>query len=166
MDFLRLTDLITLALLVAMFVMIWRARKQFLSFKLILLSTVFVTLGRISDAVAQNPHFGLASALHLPHDLVYRFIVIAGNFCDAIGISLLLYGFFLMVKLQNEEEKLIEELERLLPICASCKKYRTKAGEWMPIERYLKESGSPNLTHTVCPECSIKLYGDVLLNNQ
>ena len=52
-------------------------------------------------------------------------------------------------------------LEQLLPLCANCKKYRTADGQWLPIEKYLVDSGAPTLTHGICPDCAEKLYGYV-----
>jgi len=54
----------------------------------------------------------------------------------------------------------VAHLERLLPICASCKSIRrpdanpeTQAS-WMRIEQYLHEEAGQLLTHGLCPGCS------------
>jgi len=53
-------------------------------------------------------------------------------------------------------------LERMLPLCSNCKKYRTEEGKWLPIEKYLIDSGAPKLSHGICPDCTALLYGDRL----
>jgi DNA-binding NarL/FixJ family response regulator len=71
-------------------------------------------------------------------------------------------------KLETERERLIHELQEalskvkqlsgLLPICASCKKIRDDAGYWTQVEVYMRENTEIDFTHTVCPECTKKLY--------
>jgi hypothetical protein len=82
-----------------------------------------------------------------------------GNICDTIGIVLLIYGFIKTIEFQRREEKRIQNLEILLPLCAWCKRYRTETGEWKPIETYLRESGAPQVTHGICPDCAQKELG-------
>jgi DNA-binding response OmpR family regulator len=60
----------------------------------------------------------------------------------------------------------IKTLEGFLPICASCKKIR-KAGappdkqeSWLSMEAYIMTHTDAKLTHTVCPQCCLKLYPD------
>jgi hypothetical protein len=52
----------------------------------------------------------------------------------------------------------VKTLERLLPICANCKKIRDDTGYWNQIEAYLQEHADTRFTHSVCPECVQKLY--------
>ncbi len=72
------------------------------------------------------------------------------------------------LRVQGEREKLIEELQQalaqvktlsgLLPICASCKKIRDDRGYWNQVEIYIRDRSSANFTHSICPDCSKKLY--------
>jgi len=74
---------------------------------------------------------------------------------------------------QNEEvrEKLIEELHDalvkvktlsgLLPICTSCKKIRDDKGYWNQIEKYIRDHSEAQFSHSLCPECSKKLYPEL-----
>jgi len=69
---------------------------------------------------------------------------------------------------QKEREKLIGDLQKalgdvktlsgLFPICASCKKIRDDKGYWNQIESYIKEHSDAEFSHSICPECSKKLY--------
>lgn len=58
----------------------------------------------------------------------------------------------------------IDNLEGMLPICANCKKIRvegTAPGEkdqWVQIESYISKRTHATFTHSICPECTIKLY--------
>jgi ABC-type nitrate/sulfonate/bicarbonate transport system substrate-binding protein len=72
------------------------------------------------------------------------------------------------LRVQGEREKLIEELQQalaqvktlsgLLPICASCKKIRDDRGYWNQVEIYIRDRSGANFTHSICPDCSKKLY--------
>lgn len=47
----------------------------------------------------------------------------------------------------------IAELQRLIPICASCRKVRDDKESWMRIETYFKENWDVDFTHGLCPDC-------------
>lgn len=69
---------------------------------------------------------------------------------------------------EKEKEKLIKELKGaldkvkllngFLPICASCKKIRDDKGYWNQIELYISEHSEAEFSHSICPQCSKKLY--------
>ncbi|HOO45484.1 MAG TPA: MCP four helix bundle domain-containing protein [Deltaproteobacteria bacterium] len=71
---------------------------------------------------------------------------------------------------QEENERLIVELKQaltevrklsgFLPICASCKKIRDDKGYWNQIESYIRDHSEAQFSHSLCPECSEKLYGE------
>ena len=48
----------------------------------------------------------------------------------------------------------------LLPICASCKRVRDDSGYWDQIETYIGQHSEAGFSHSVCPECLVKLYPD------
>ena len=155
-------DFISFVLLIATFSFMWMQRKRFYSILPLLPATAFISIGRIGDMLVEHPSIRLSNLFGLSptsFDLVFA---VAGNISDVIGISILIYGFVNIIRYQQTEQKRIKSLETLLPLCANCKKYRTKEGRWMPIEKYLIESGSPELTHGICPECATKLYCDIL----
>jgi PAS domain S-box-containing protein len=52
----------------------------------------------------------------------------------------------------------IATLERLLPICASCKKIRDEEGRWHEPELYVSEHLHASFTHGICAECRRNLY--------
>jgi len=61
----------------------------------------------------------------------------------------------------NRAAKEIERLQGILPICSSCKKVRTGEGYWKQVESYLQEHSDLLFSHSICPECARKLYGDL-----
>lgn len=56
----------------------------------------------------------------------------------------------------------VKVLEGLLPVCAACKKVRDDKGYWNQIDHYLIEHVDARITHSICPECAKRLYGDFL----
>lgn len=56
----------------------------------------------------------------------------------------------------------VKTLRGLLPICASCKKIRDDKGYWNQIESYVGKHSEAKFSHSICPDCAKKLYGDLL----
>lgn len=54
----------------------------------------------------------------------------------------------------------VKKLSGLLPICSSCKKIRDDKGYWNQIEEYIQKHSEATFTHSICSECSDKLYGN------
>lgn len=67
----------------------------------------------------------------------------------------------LAVRVQELQEALTEvkTLSGMLPICSSCKKIRDDRGYWNQIEAYIREHSEAEFTHSICPECTERLYG-------
>ena len=55
----------------------------------------------------------------------------------------------------------IKTLRGLLPICASCNKIRNEQGSWAALEGYIEGHSEAHFTHSICPECSTKLYPEL-----
>jgi PAS domain S-box-containing protein len=66
----------------------------------------------------------------------------------------------LIDKLRDALSK-IKTLRGLIPICAACKKIRDDQGFWHQVEAYLSQHSEVELTHGICPDCSVRLYGDL-----
>jgi nitrate/nitrite-specific signal transduction histidine kinase len=56
----------------------------------------------------------------------------------------------------------VQVLSGMLPICSACKKIRNDEGYWQQVEQFVEMHTSARFTHGLCPECGIKLYGDIL----
>ena len=77
---------------------------------------------------------------------------------------------------EEERERLIRALQEalakvktlsgLLPICASCKRIRNDQGYWEQIEAYIRDHSEAEFSHSVCPECSERLYPEVFAKKQ
>ena len=52
----------------------------------------------------------------------------------------------------------VRTLTGLLPVCASCKSIRDEEGRWTRIEHYIAERSTAQFTHSLCPDCSRRLY--------
>lgn len=71
---------------------------------------------------------------------------------------------------EREREKLIDQLQialheikalnGIVPICSNCKKIRDDKGYWNLLETYIEEHSEASFSHSMCPECSDKYYGD------
>ena len=76
-------------------------------------------------------------------------------------------------QLERERETLIKELQQalseiktlrgFLPICANCKKIRDDEGYWQQIEEYIQARSDARFSHSICPECTKKLYPELKL---
>jgi PAS domain S-box-containing protein len=75
-------------------------------------------------------------------------------------------------QVEEERERTIAELQRamaevrvlsgLLPVCVCCKKIRDDNGYWNQIEAYVREHSEADFTHSICPDCTKKLYPDLV----
>ena len=66
---------------------------------------------------------------------------------------------------RNELQKALSEIKTLsglLPICASCKKIRDDKGYWNQIELYIRDHTEAEFSHSLCPICAEKLYGELI----
>jgi nitrate/nitrite-specific signal transduction histidine kinase len=72
------------------------------------------------------------------------------------------------VKRYRSAETRLAEIEQLLPICSSCKKIRTdndhpeNPRSWTSIDEYLRDKKDMVFTHSICPDCMMKLYPGML----
>jgi hypothetical protein len=72
---------------------------------------------------------------------------------------------------EANKEKLIIDLQKtlkevsvlrgFLPICSSCKKIRDDQGYWNQLESYIQAHSDTQFSHSMCPDCAKKLYGDL-----
>lgn len=75
--------------------------------------------------------------------------------------------------LKNENEQLQEKIEKyqellevkekgdFLPICSNCKDIRDPDGYWHSIEEYIQNLSDSDFSHSLCPDCTKKLYPDL-----
>jgi hypothetical protein len=54
----------------------------------------------------------------------------------------------------------LRHLEGFFAICASCKHVRINE-RWIPVEEFMSAKSGLTLSHSICPCCTEKLYGEV-----
>lgn len=86
------------------------------------------------------------------------FVVTLLSFLSIVYIGSLLSG---KSKIIAKQRKDIKTLNKLVPICANCKKIRDDEGYWNQIELYLRDHAEIEFSHGICPECSRKLYPEL-----
>jgi hypothetical protein len=79
---------------------------------------------------------------------------------DTIWVACL---FVLALYIQIKILQKIRLLEGMLSVCASCKKIRDGKDHWSPIEDYIQQRSHADFSHTICPDCGVKLYGELYL---
>ncbi len=52
----------------------------------------------------------------------------------------------------------IKTLSGFIPICSNCKKIRNDDGYWEQLESYIKDHSGADFSHSICPDCIVKLY--------
>jgi len=56
----------------------------------------------------------------------------------------------------------IQQLRGMFPICSFCKKIRDDDGFWNSIETYIEQHSEAVFSHSVCPDCVSRHYGDMM----
>jgi hypothetical protein len=92
-------------------------------------------------------------------DFPFTPTVVAGA-VDSIWVACL---FVLALYVQLKHLQKIRLLEGMLSVCASCKKIRDGENHWSPIEEFIQKRSHADFSHTICPDCGVKLYGDLYL---
>lgn len=49
----------------------------------------------------------------------------------------------------------------LIKICSSCKNILDELGAWRRIEKFIEDHTTLRFTHSICPDCSKKLYPEI-----
>ncbi len=124
-------------------------RRIFRMFLLIL--TIFVSL-TIANELLDLPSYLFGD---MPTSLSQRKgEVMMEIFIYLIVLSASFYIFEKKIKSQ------IKILEGFIPICANCKKIRQDI-DWKVLEDYISENSLAKFSHTICPECTRKLYPEL-----
>jgi PAS domain S-box-containing protein len=56
--------------------------------------------------------------------------------------------------------ELLDLREGILPICASCKRIRDHEESWLRIEEYIHVHTGADFSHSLCPDCFERQFGD------
>lgn len=130
-----------------------------------ILSTAAVLLFFICEVITfQPPLIALTENLN-------RFLYFSTILSIFLGILIIIYLFTRDIKYHEDKQAaLIGELETalsevhtlkgFLPICSSCKKIRDDSGYWNQIETYIQSHSDAEFSHSICPDCMEKIYGN------
>jgi len=98
----------------------------------------------------------------------YRYESILEAFKKAVEIHLALVATLDDLQARNQELARamgeVKTLRGLLPICSSCKKIRNDTGYWDTVEDYISRNSEAAFTHSVCPDCTRRLYPELDLS--
>jgi len=67
------------------------------------------------------------------------------------------------IKTHVKLKRTLEEnavLRGIVPICAKCKKVSDGLGHWEKFDQFINNRTSAELSHGLCPDCAVELYGD------
>jgi hypothetical protein len=53
----------------------------------------------------------------------------------------------------DRQERLLDDLSKIYPICSYCKKVREKTGKWISVEEYVLGISGTMASHGICPRC-------------
>jgi hypothetical protein len=161
MDLDYLPELICLFFLAWAYGKMWSQRRDFPSLLPLMVAVVLLFIARLTDVFMQLPASFLSGSLQQFRMNSQALVNGLSDVSDTLGVLSLVIGFVAAIRFQKAEERRIRNLEVLLPLCSSCKKYRTKEGVWKPIEQYILESGGPQPTHGFCPECAGRMKDEM-----
>ncbi len=161
MTFVALLDILVLFPLVWAFYLLWKERHRFRSLLPIIVGVIFLFIARLCEVLVEHPAIHIFGVFGLPREPYSLVITVAGGFADVLGVFFLVTGFVQTIRTGRAQEKTIHDLQSLLPICSGCKKYKAGNGSWLPIEKYLLDRGSPEITHGLCPDCAEKMRAEI-----
>lgn len=92
-------------------------------------------------------------------DIINKYLV---NLLIILLLFCILVAFIIkIIHLNHSLKKALSEVKILsgfLPICSTCKKIRDDTGYWSRIETYIRQRSEAEFSHSICPECSEKLF--------
>ena len=81
---------------------------------------------------------------------------------DTATDILVLLALVWMVQYVARQRHEINVLEGMLPTCGFCRRIRDESGRWHQMEHYISQRSEARFSHTFCPECGRKHYGDLV----
>jgi hypothetical protein len=63
--------------------------------------------------------------------------------------------------LLRESQARVKHLEGIIPICMYCKKIQDDKASWQQMEQYISEHSEALFSHSICPECYLKVKADL-----
>ena len=112
-------DSISAILLMSTFYLLWSEKLRFYSLRPLLPAIVLLVVSHMCDMLVEHPSIRLSEYVGMPIGSFESIIDVIGNSADAVGISFLIFGFMKIIKNEQAEERHIQELEQMLPLCAN-----------------------------------------------
>ena len=81
---------------------------------------------------------------------------------DALTDMIILGGFAVLVDRVLRQQREIQVLKGLLPICSFCKRIREEDGGWRQFETYIADHSGARFSHTFCDECGRQHYPELV----
>ena len=117
-----------------------------------------LTLHRILIILFFFGYLAVAVLFIIKYSIINNLFVSIIFFFGAIFVNL---SIMIYTKLLNE---LQITLRGLMPICAWCKKIldnkSKNQSDWKSLDAFIKQKTHLEFTHTICPDCYKKKYGD------
>jgi len=132
-------DFLVLIPLAYAFYTLWRELKIFRSFIPFIIGIFFILISKFSELFLNHLSIQISDHIRISRETFDLVFSIISGFIDVFGVLFPVIGFIQTVEFKRALERKIRNLEALLPICASCKKYRSEDGIWHSIEKYLTE---------------------------
>ena len=101
----------------------------------------------------------IAALVELPHPFLF---VLANAIVRVFVLLLIAYLVSRTATQTRELSRRVKLLEDLMPICCFCKRIRDERNDWQQLESYITRHSGARFSHTFCPECGKKHYGELL----
>lgn len=72
--------------------------------------------------------------------------------------TLLGLSAFRLAEHERALERHMEQLQGLLPLCATCKSIKNADNKWESLETYLESRSGAEFSHGICPACAQRLF--------
>ena len=130
----------------------------------------------VEKAVKEGADYRIEKKIVRPNGEIREVLSEGEIILDGMGNPDKLVGSFLDIterkKSERERDGLINKLQKavdevktlsgLIPICSSCKKIRNDEGFWLQVEEYVQQRAEVQFSHSMCPDCGEKTYGEYL----
>jgi hypothetical protein len=115
----------------------------------------------------ESPRWSMALAIVLPPVRILIFdywgwpIPAVEALLDTAVITLFSIAIALLILHLRRQARALRVLEGMLPICGFCKRIRN-GDSWESLEGFISDHSEAEFSHTFCPGCGAKHYGEYL----
>ncbi len=122
---------------------------------------IILTAQQSEELVEEASKAGVGAYITKPpsaKDLAHAIIIAIARHKDLLELSRV------NEELAKKNEEVLKQMEEIvtlrgvIPVCASCHNIMDDQGTWDRMEEYISKHSLAEFSHTVCPECTKKLY--------